>query len=549
MRPISMKNISGAALPARWAATGVHRSPMALLAAVTAAGALLRFYGLEKESLWYDEALSYWYTTQEYGYLWREVPDFEIHPPVYGIMLKWWVSIFGDGEAGLRGLSALASAAVIPLAYYLGRTVSSNPWTGTLAAAFIAFSPAQLYFAQEARPYAMLTLAAAIAMCGAYWMVENPARAALPWMGLKVRDRGAAGAWAALTLGGALAVWMHNMGALVLASLLVSVFPAVQWRLRGSLSFAANALLAACAILALWAPFLPSLALQSQRVVANFWLKKFTLGYFFNGIHNILFLLFPSWHFTALALALWLAGAWAAWKARGAMAAVLPVWMFLAPLAVSFVISWLIRPIFIYKTILWAAVPFYIMAAWGLERAAGGGALLRLPAAAALLFLHVYANYSYFVISTKEPWREIAGKIAAESSPGDVVLAIPNSASVPLGFYTGKSGAPVRIVPLPVPYPARWMDRMYPVSPVDPAMKKGDEKLLQGYGCRPGAIWLVGWETKAFDPESVVVNFLTARCGPPARFRVKSIDVFRFGGGVRAGKAGPDALAPGKDGR
>ncbi|HEM48809.1 MAG TPA: hypothetical protein ENO27_01230, partial [Caldithrix sp.] len=112
----------------------------------------LRFYGISKESLWFDEAFSVQFSSSLSNALAGE----RTNPPFYYVLLHFWMSVFGSSEAGVRSLSVIPSLISIILTYLIGKRLYNKP-TGLLAAAFMAFSTFQISYAQEARAYALLT--------------------------------------------------------------------------------------------------------------------------------------------------------------------------------------------------------------------------------------------------------------------------------------------------------------------------------------------------------------------------------------------------------
>ncbi|MFN6472842.1 MAG: glycosyltransferase family 39 protein [Nostoc sp. SerVER01] len=81
------------------------------------------------------------------------------HPPLYYVMVRFWVQVFGDSPTGIRSLSALISLFIFPSVYWLCLELFESPLVAWVAMALIAVSPLQLFFAQEARQYSL-------------WMVE-----------------------------------------------------------------------------------------------------------------------------------------------------------------------------------------------------------------------------------------------------------------------------------------------------------------------------------------------------------------------------------------
>ncbi len=122
----------------------------------------VRFHALDAQSLWNDEGNSLRLAE-------RSVPDLidaagrDIHPPGYYLALKGWIALAGEGELGLRSLSALEGVLAVALTVALGRTLFGRA-AGTLAGLLVALSPFAVYYSQEARMYAQLALLSAASM-------------------------------------------------------------------------------------------------------------------------------------------------------------------------------------------------------------------------------------------------------------------------------------------------------------------------------------------------------------------------------------------------
>jgi hypothetical protein len=95
----------------------------------------------------YENAPPWWH-------IWTGL-DSTTHPPLYHLVLRAWVDLFGEGDLATRNLSWLFALAAIPLLFDAVRR-TAGPWRGLLAAAFMALAPAGSDFSQEVRPYTML---------------------------------------------------------------------------------------------------------------------------------------------------------------------------------------------------------------------------------------------------------------------------------------------------------------------------------------------------------------------------------------------------------
>ncbi len=124
-------------------------------AAIVAVAAGLRFYRLGFQELWMDEGVSFGMATVED---FRAALRREYNPPVYYLLQRLWLLPFGESEAALRSLSAVFGTLFVAAIIWGGR-VFLGPATGLWSGALAAIAPLHIYYSQEARPYALLSLA------------------------------------------------------------------------------------------------------------------------------------------------------------------------------------------------------------------------------------------------------------------------------------------------------------------------------------------------------------------------------------------------------
>ncbi|MCI0477399.1 MAG: glycosyltransferase family 39 protein [Anaerolineales bacterium] len=121
----------------------------------------LRVYRLDAQAIWWDESLSVYRATRDLGVvlantiLIQNVVTTDTLPQVYFLFLHLLVRAFGTSEFALRFFSVVTNVATIPLVYALARR-----WLGKsvalIAALLAALSPFYIWYAQEARPYALV---------------------------------------------------------------------------------------------------------------------------------------------------------------------------------------------------------------------------------------------------------------------------------------------------------------------------------------------------------------------------------------------------------
>ena len=134
-----------------------------LLVLLTLVGGGLRVLLLAQKGMWLDETFSVWLANQSVADMLHSIARIDHHPPLYYLLLHLWIALEGDTPYYVRLLSALFGAGTIPIIYLIGKRMSGTVM-GLAAAVFLAFSPFNIYFAQETRMYTCLTFNAAVAI-------------------------------------------------------------------------------------------------------------------------------------------------------------------------------------------------------------------------------------------------------------------------------------------------------------------------------------------------------------------------------------------------
>jgi hypothetical protein len=119
----------------------------------------LRIYRLEAQSFWLDEIYAVQLVHEGPLVILRN-SLIDPHPPLF-YFIQWLASGFGaaQSEWGWRWLSMLSGALTVPILYLLCRRFSDR-LASALAGLALAVSPLHVYYSQEARPYAFVTLLA-----------------------------------------------------------------------------------------------------------------------------------------------------------------------------------------------------------------------------------------------------------------------------------------------------------------------------------------------------------------------------------------------------
>jgi len=193
--------------------------------------------------LWIDEGLSIGIAHHPWSSLVHTLRQ-DGSPPAYYLLLRAWMSWFGDGERATHALSLVFGVACVPLAYVFGR-MTFDRLTGLCCALLAALNPFLTYYAQETRMYeleAFLSLVVGIAYLQAI-----------------VRGRRA---WAPVLVAGLTAmVYTHNWALFLCAGLAVATVAVVRERIG---LFA----VVAVSVAVLYLPWVPSLLFQIRHTGA-----------------------------------------------------------------------------------------------------------------------------------------------------------------------------------------------------------------------------------------------------------------------------------------
>lgn len=179
------------------------------IAIILILGIFFRFFNIDKKVYWYDEAitslrisgrtrtefiqeyfnsdivrvkdiLKYQKITPEKNWL-DTVNSLKgnVHTPLYFVLTRFWVVLFGDSVAVTRSFSAVISLLVFPCLYWLCRELFELPLVPWLAMAIVAISPFHVLYAQEARMYSLMT--ATIVLSGASLLSALRVKTYLSW--------------------------------------------------------------------------------------------------------------------------------------------------------------------------------------------------------------------------------------------------------------------------------------------------------------------------------------------------------------------------------
>lgn len=519
-----------------------------LLLGLTWLAFAVRVLGLLQQSLWRDEVDALIFATRPLPELLAMFRDPGQNGPLFFLTLRPWLAATGHSEYALRFPAALAGTLAVPVGYaLLARLTASRP-AALITAALLAVAPYLVWYGQEAKMYAALTVLVPAALL----------------LTLQAARHGGWQRWLALYLVTSLGFYTHLLAALAvpvqaLWLLLAPVGPRARRRYLAGLGYLAALIL----------PYLP-LARWQLRL----WLAPGAqTGYPFVPLGDILTVmwsvfshgvlpvrsLLPLFPFTAALIAA--LALWPRWRQgrrddlppestrnrgfsrfapsgeipaeasipasdRGTFGAqpltprrvlaLLLIWLFLPPVAL-YVIS-LVHPIFTERYLIWT-MPAYL----GLM-ALGCIAFARIwrPAGVALLIALLAVAGASVIAQGSQPiksdFRAAAAYVLAARQQGDVlVFQIPYNRHTFSYYANGRYDPDDRSLP--------WADGPYTNNGMTEA--EAAAWLTRSLGGAPAA-WLIASEVAMWDSRGLTEAWFAAHGRITDRAEFARVTVTRY---------------------
>ncbi len=472
---------------------------------------ILRLWRWDAQSLWLDEAMSWW---------WARLPFQETlarglqiagdpHPPLYYLALHLWSSAFGDGEGALRAFSILAGTLLVLPIYGLGRRLF-NPAVGAIAGLLVAVNPFLIWYSQEVRMYALLGPLCASATCALWRGLSEPVSPLPAGEGKGVRENRWAW-WLLYLFLTVAALYTHFYAALVVPFHVL--FTLIYWRAHRRAWGPAFATWAVAGLVylpwALRAWEVSGTSLDTVRTPLPAMVTALLQGWSLRAVPD------QGWTL-ALLLApfatLFLLGL-APRRGEGRALAFLVLWL-AVPLIEITVLSYR-DPIFGVQYAIAFAPPFYLLLARGVSTFGRGFTRIfadktdkicvypRASAAHVLssLALLVLISSSFYglgqnanPIYRKEDWRSLARYVREHEGPRDAVLCVVDYARIPFEYYYRDGGRS------PVFHPfGAVIESEADIAPTLVGLEAYD------------TVWFVESHTQVVDPNHIVRGHLSKR--------------------------------------
>jgi mannosyltransferase len=523
---------------------------------ITLIGGFLRVLLLSNKGLWLDETLSVWVSNHSVVEMLQWIARIDQHPPLYYLLLHYWIRLNGDAPYTVRLLSALFGAASIPIIYLIGKRLSGVAM-GLAAAVILALSPFNIRFAQETRMYTLLMFNASVAIYALVRLLTD-SRSIKPigsqfreylnaWrtsgsvepdtggdFSYKIEIRNQTGwrawilrhhwlpiqtietdlAWVAFIVFSAATMLSHNTAVLFpLATNIIVLGLMLIQRIKQSGSPAPlqapsflNWVKAQIGIFLLWSPWIFAFIKQVSRVYQEFWIPKPSWETVIQTLRTFLnesTLIQPNqviviWILYALLLCLGLVH-FIKKISRFLFLAALFVIPFLGELIVS-----IRRPIFLDRTLIWTTIPLFLVLAAGIAQLRFR--LFMIVVLGILGTNNLFSTGDYYRFTQKEDWSNPAGFVAYYVQKDDLILFNATKVQIPFDYYfksyevqyflqVEKHGVPVD---------------MFDSGILEPKMTESDIPRLISLVSGHRAVWLVYSHNANTDPMGLIPQTLAS---------------------------------------
>lgn len=381
------------------------------LTAILLLATALRFPILARQSIAFDEGFSLAVSSKPLPFLLKAILSDGVHPPLFYVLFKGALALFGTTEFGARFFTAVLSILGVAAIFLLGKTLFGRR-VGLAAALLLAVNPVHIWLAQEARMYSLLSLLATLNFWFFWQILHRP------------RRKYYFGLWLTATL----LITTHYFGLLIPAvqffylALRLKKHPRtlIPWTLA---QFAAGLVLL---------PWLIATALRPVKSFGIAFLVRPTPADMLFSVWNMVAGFEPSLWWAALpALAVAALGVILAWKHPAPPTLLLSLWGF-APVVLVWAVSQQ-RSFYADRYLSFTIPALMLLVAAGWAKVSVGRKII-IP----LMGIFLLANHWLLLSSPlfwKDDWREAAKFIAANEQPGDVIVLRSPHIELPFDYY------------------------------------------------------------------------------------------------------------------
>lgn len=463
----------------------------------------LRVFGLEFQSLWRDEADALRFATRALPELLATFRQPGENGPLFFLALRPWLALSGRSEFALRFPSAWTGTLAVPVIYVLVRRLTGRR-PALIAALLAATAPYLIWYGQEGKMYAALTLLVPLSL----------------WLTVEASRRGGWWRWLLLYLVTTLCFYTHLLAVLVVPVQVLWMLVLPTWR-RPSRRWGTAAVYLGTLIL----PYSPLLRWQTGMLRSTL-----ETGHPFVPLGDILSVLavafsrgvlpvkapvtlLPAILALVVGLGLWAAQEPAARTGASAngdglssreerwrVVTALAVWLFLPPLA-AYGVS-LRAPVFTDRYLIWCMPAFLALASLGIVALARVWRPLGATVLAAMLVASLAGVWAQGSRPIKSDFRSAARFVLSRSRTGDLLFFQIPYCRYLFSYYAGGGALDASAALEERP----WVDGPFTNNGIGEAAV-AEQMAHSTAGSR--AVWLIASEVPTWDQRDLTRQWLS----------------------------------------
>lgn len=381
-------------------------------------GLCLRLYNITYRGIWLDEGISIkWGGMDILSMIINTAID--VHPPLYYIILHYWMLVFGNSEFAVRLLSTAAGVLTIAAAYKLAKYLFDEK-TALLSAFLTSISALHIRYAQETRGYTIVALLSVLSIYYFLRLINSEEKKSYPYL-----------------LSSIALIYTHSYGLIIVFTEAVIYY--LYYFLKTPFTNShkninRNLIKVACSYI----PWIPVMIFQLFKVQTGFafWIKKPDAkillttflqhsGSIFNKLTLIILIIFTLLTLLAIISSIRDKKQNPANKDNKAKATFIMLICFLFPIILLFIVSQKASSVYDIKSTIAFSVPFFILISYGLNRIKNNYIKVLTILVITVLSAASLNTLYYSIRETKEQWREACSYLKDKCKTNEIIIVDP----------------------------------------------------------------------------------------------------------------------------
>lgn len=359
-----------------------------LIVLIILLGLFLRIYNLNSESLWSDEG----YSINEAKFSIHEIIShmgYNPNPPLYLITLHFWINLFGDSAFSVRFLSFIFSSISLVLLFLLTKRIFDKK-TAVFSTLILSLSTFHIYYAQEARSYALFSMLGLLSYYSFYKFNDWSSKRNILYYLISTT----------------LMIYTHVFGIFIMLSQVISIKKKLLKKWFFTLTF----------IGVMYLPYISVLFQQTMHVSNETWRNFPSFNDFFYALSR------PAGNYWLLITFMFLLILYFFKSKNKWLKRTLVSWWSIT-IILPFLISITIVPIFFPKYTIAASFGLYIIVARGIEKIKYKH--LKYVVILAIILLSLFELNYYYKINQKEDWHSLSKYLDENVGKIDRIIFYP----------------------------------------------------------------------------------------------------------------------------